>query len=111
MVVHLLVAAQVLLGAPVVNAAAEALPEPEQAAEAHCADMMPDGGDEATPCPCCPEGSTDMTSCFSTCFAAHGAAHSFMIAPSKRIFATPVSHVLIHPAALAEPPLKPPPIV
>jgi hypothetical protein len=116
--VHVLVAAQVLLGAPVANAFVDDAPAAAHAGDSsgdaagdpHCADLMADDS-EAASCPCCPDGSTDMTSCFSHCLGTSAAMHSlaFMSAASDSV--APASPALIHPAALAEPPLKPPPIV
>jgi hypothetical protein len=108
--VHVLIAAQVLLGAPVVNAYVGAVAASSQAGDTHCADMAPDEGD-AAPCPCCPEGITDMTSCFTSCLATPAAVHSFAFVPASREFAAADSAATLHTAALAEPPLKPPPIV
>lgn len=116
--VHVLVAAQVLLGAPVVNAFVDEAPAAAHAGDSsghaagnsHCADMMADDSEPAS-CPCCPDGSTDMTSCFSHCLGTAAAMHSLAFMSATHDSVAPASPVSIHPAALAEPPLKPPPIV
>jgi hypothetical protein len=112
--VHVLVAAQVLLGAPVANAFVDDVPAAAHAGDAagssHCADMMADDSEPAS-CPCCPDGSTDMTSCFSHCLGTPAAMHNLAFMSTASDSVAPASPALIHPAALAEPPLKPPPIV
>jgi hypothetical protein len=98
-----LIAAQLLLSAPVVSAltaasASDAMP---------CAGLM--SGDPE-PCPCCPDGTESMAQCLSACTAA------FVIAvkPSAIV---PVSEpssasapLFVPLAVFAEPPIKPPPI-
>ncbi len=104
--VHVLLAAQLLLGAPAVDALVDAAPA---AASAHCADMAPDAG-ASDPCPCCPD-STDMSSCLSSCLGTPGAMHAMVIAPLRRMTARPSPEMLVHLTARTDPPLKPPPIV
>jgi hypothetical protein len=100
---YVLIAAQLLLSAPVVSAlsaasASNAIP---------CADMMM--GD-TEPCPCCPEGTESMAQCLSACAAAFGfvVAHSgFVAEPEPSSASAPLFAPL---AVFSEPPIKPPPI-
>jgi hypothetical protein len=100
---YVLIAAQLLLSAPVVSAltaasASNAMP---------CADMVM--GD-TEPCPCCPEGTESMAQCLSACAAAIGCvtAHSgFVSEPEPSSSSAPLFAPL---AVFAEPPIKPPPI-
>ncbi len=112
--VHILVAAQVLLGAPAVNAYAPAASAAAQSNDEHCAGMMaqdaPRTGNEPA-CPCCPEGGTQEASCFSSCLATPGASPGLASSAVRRISAAPASVTSVQPASLSEPPLKPPPIV
>jgi len=104
-VVHALTAAQLLLSAPMVNAftllQGEATP---------CAESMA-GKEHVSECPCCPDGVQSMAACLSACISAAG------IVPSVASIAVSTSHVetrdfaAVHVASLADPPLKPPPIV
>jgi hypothetical protein len=75
---------------------------------AHCAEVMSPGDSDA--CPCCEDGSQSVAACLSNCTATTGAVPTFEI-PATR--ATP-SRVPARPlgclAALADPPLNPPPI-
>jgi hypothetical protein len=100
---YVLIAAQLLLSAPVVSALTAA---PGSSAMP-CAGMMIG---ETEPCPCCPEGSESMAQCLSACTAAFGivAAHSG-VAPAAA--SSSASAPLFAPLAVfAEPPIKPPPI-
>jgi hypothetical protein len=107
----ILVAAQILFGAPVVNAQGEAAAvAAEQAGDSHCAGTMTDAS-EGQPCPCCPDQDSHASSCFGTCLTTPGTAHTVTIAPARQVFALPTARPWAHLAALAEPPLKPPPIV
>jgi hypothetical protein len=105
-VIHLLVAAQLLLSAPMVNALdllaqGEALPCMEQMAEA--------AGD--SDCPCCPDGTGSMAGCLSVCLAAAAVAPDVhaSTAPTRHIEACVTAVTAV--TSLGEPPLKPPPIV
>jgi hypothetical protein len=104
-VVHLLVAAQLLLSAPMANAfdllaQGEAVPCMERMA------AVSDGPD----CPCCPDGSQSLAGCLSTCLAA--AAITPTILASTALSGHPETCRTQVTAAFrsAEPPLKPPPI-
>jgi len=104
--VYVLVAAQLLLSAPVVNAFAAG--EPASAMAAACAGEMMHA-DHAGKCPCCPDGMS-MSACLATC------ATAAAIAPVLLVTTVSVVTTLIADApvaalvSLAAPPLKPPPI-
>lgn len=106
-IVYLLVAAQLLLSAPVASALATS--QPAKAMTADCAGEMA-GKHDAGKCPCCPDG-VSMSACLATCTAAAA------VAPAVRIEKPPVHvDVSVTPpatefASIADPPLKPPPIV
>lgn len=100
----LLVAAQIL-GAP-----ANAFPGLAPAGDAaHCADAMPASHDDDR-CPCCPDGGMNASACLSACTVSVGwvPVLAFTAAPATtdRVIAAPPARLV----ALAEPPLKPPPI-
>jgi hypothetical protein len=100
---YVLIAAQLLLTAPVVSALAVA----------SASDAMPCAGvmmADTEPCPCCPDGTESMAQCLSACTAAFGIAvtHSGFIAVAG---SSSASAPLFAPLAVfAEPPIKPPPI-
>jgi hypothetical protein len=100
-----LVAAQVLLSAPVGSALASIA----TADSAHCAGMMP-AGDHSESCPCCPEGETGMAACLSACLASAGAIPSLVLPQSRSTLLPAVPLPPVHRADLADPPLNPPPI-
>ena len=103
--IYVLAAAQLLLSGPVVSALSAA----NASAESDCADMMM--GPDADHCPCCPEGVTTMGECLSACtaaFAAVGTPAIFVSTLSSFPASTPAFAPLV---MLADPPIKPPPIV
>ena len=105
--VYVLVAAQLLLSAPVVNALAAG--EPASAMSAACAaDML--HPDHTGKCPCCQDGSS-MSACLVTCSAAAAVAPAAPVTTetvmASVIADAPVTALVSH----AAPPLKPPPIV
>lgn len=107
--IYVLVAAQLLLSAPVATALASPVGT-GAAAEMPCADSMPKR-DDSKPCPCCPDGTTSMAGCLSACTASAATLPTLSIQVPKAT-ATPVIAVAYPDlAALADPPLKPPPIV
>jgi hypothetical protein len=108
LLVHVLVAAQVLLSTPVMDAPA-ASPAPT-AAETHCGDGMPMAPDGEN-CPCCPEGVVDAASCFSHCLVAPGPVHAISFFARTQVYASPAEAPGIRRQALSDPPIKPPPIV
>ena len=104
--VYVLVAAQLLLSAPVVSAAAA---QPSGVAEMPCADSMPEA-ERSHPCPCCPEGVTTMAACLSACVVT-AAAPEITIARAQTSPAVPIATTVFENLTeLADPPLKPPPI-
>jgi hypothetical protein len=101
----LLVAAQLLLSVPVVNAMAAFA---DTAAAMPCAGDMP--ADDAGECPCCPEGVTNMATCLAACTASVSAmAPLAFTAPAAADIAPPSTVAAISGTA-DDPPLKPPPI-
>lgn len=97
-----LIAAQLLLSAPMVSALS-AMSAPDSMP---CAGMMPD----TEPCPCCPDGTENMAQCLSACTAAFAISSApFAVVPVRTI--SPSSAPLfVSRHALADPPVKPPPI-
>jgi hypothetical protein len=90
-IIHVLIAAQLLLSAPIYAVPA--------AADQDC-------------CPCCPDGAQGVAACLSACTASVGAISTF--APySVALIATaaPPGPRTRGVAEIADPPLKPPPIV
>jgi hypothetical protein len=106
--IYVLVAAQLLLSAPIATAMTSS--SGTSAADMPGADSMPKPED-SKPCPCCPDGTTSMVGCLSACV---GAAATL---PTGAVQISQVAAMLvIAPASpsltdLADPPLKPPPIV
>jgi hypothetical protein len=104
--VCLLVAAQLLLAVP---AMAFVQTTSGAAASSPCDDMMDStAGDH---CPCCPDGAGSMKDCLASCTLAAVALPNVQLparrsAPSLRVEAMPSAPLV----ALADPPLKPPPI-
>jgi hypothetical protein len=105
-IVFLLVAAQVLLSAPVGSALASMA---AAADSSHCAGMMPPG-DHAESCPCCPDGETGTAACLSACMASAGAIAAFVLPRTHAAIVPAAPLPLVHRADLADPPLNPPPI-
>jgi hypothetical protein len=106
--VHVLVAAQLLLSAPVVSALANSMAS--GASEMPCADMMPPApGSE--PCPCCPDGDMNDAACLSACMASVGAvATQVFLAAQVNVVSGPLPPD-VRIVRISDPPLKPPPIV
>jgi hypothetical protein len=106
--VHLLIAGQLLLSAPIVPAMSGA--SAMGSSGVHCADSMPDPA-AADACPCCPEGETSTAACLSACAASVGAISTLEL-PTVSLTAAPVPlFPFVHVARAVDPPLKPPPIV
>jgi hypothetical protein len=105
-VAYALITAQLLLSAPMVNAFALL----QGTATPPCAESMA-GEKHVSECPCCPDGVQSMAGCLSACISAAA------IAPSIASVAVSTAHVetrgftAVPVAHLADPPLKPPPIV
>jgi hypothetical protein len=105
--IYVLIAAQVLLSAPVV--AAMSASAGATAAKMPCADSMTPAPD-SQPCPCCTDGDT-VAKCLSTCTAAVGMISSVKVLHLSFSFENaPAPHSVSLPVS-ADPPLKPPPIV
>jgi hypothetical protein len=103
-----LVAAQIL-GAPVANAFAATAATAPTAAAAHCADGTP-AADHGDQCPCCPDGSMNVSACLSACTVSVGWVPVLAVATAPAVSERVASVAPARPAARAEPPLKPPPI-
>ena len=104
-VVFLLIAAQLLLAVPAMAGVTGAA----ASATADCADMPGAHGDRH--CPCCPDGASSVAGCMSACTAA-----SALPALLPTIAVDRVAELVRHPtfefiSSLADPPLKPPPII
>jgi hypothetical protein len=105
--IYVLVAAQLLLSAPVVNAFAAA--EPDGTMSAACAGEMPtldDGGK----CPCCPDG-VSMNACLATCTAAAAVMPTVHVTTASVVASVIADAPVTALVSLSDPPLKPPPIV
>lgn len=105
--IYMLVSAQLLLSVPVATAFADAA---SASAEMPCADSMP-MADDGKPCPCCPDGATDTAACLSACTASSAPVPMISLPQRVSSAAALESPPRISVARLAEPPLKPPPIV
>ncbi|MFO1505174.1 MAG: hypothetical protein U1F39_15410 [Steroidobacteraceae bacterium] len=110
--VYALVAVQLLLSVPVATAwAAEVTAQAPTAQSMPCDDMNMPGEGHSEHCPCCPEGSTGAMDCQTACAASVGL---FMVA--RFLLPSPVAVPTVEPLPviflpLADPPLKPPPII
>lgn len=105
--VYVLVAAQLLLSAPVVNAFAAS--EPARAMSAACAAGMQVPG-TADKCACCPDG-VSMSACLATCSAAAAIATTVRAMTVSIVAGVIADKPVATLVSLADPPLKPPPIV
>jgi hypothetical protein len=106
--IHVLIAAQILLSAPVV-AAVTVDSAATSSASMPCADFMPAAAD-GEPCPCCPDGVENAAGCLSACMAMLGAISLATLPPASAMSARPATSLTVPLALAAEPPLKPPPI-
>jgi len=106
--IYVLVAGQLLLSAPIVTAMAPSTSG--GAAEMPCADSM-QKADDSKPCPCCPDGTASMSACLSVCTATAAAPPALSIQVSQVITMPTIAGDFSYLAELADPPLKPPPIV
>jgi len=105
--IYLLVAAQLLLSAPVVNALASA--PASKAAPMECDGHM-SATSHADGCPCCPDGAGTDASCLSACTASVGALPVLILPQVTGTMPAPVTTEIVNAGALDDPPLKPPPI-
>lgn len=105
--VYVLVAAQLLLSAPVVTAFSAN--EPDRAMTTPCTGEMPEP-DDAGKCPCCPDG-VSMSACLATCTSAAAVTPTSQVTTASVVASAiadaPVTALVSH----SDPPLKPPPIV
>jgi hypothetical protein len=106
--VTVLVAAQILLSAPVV-AAVTFDAETPGTASMPCADMMPAAAD-GEPCPCCPDGVENAAGCLSACLSTLGATPMTTPAFASGESAKAMTTLAVPLARAAEPPIEPPPI-
>lgn len=105
--IYLLVAAQLLLSAPVVNALASA--HASKAAPMECAGHM-SAAQHADGCPCCPDGTGTVASCLAACTANVGAPPALVLPVITGSAAAPLTTEIVNTGALDDPPLNPPPI-
>jgi hypothetical protein len=103
-IAFVLIAAQLLLSAPIVNALESLVP-----GGSPCAEMMA-GGAQHAGCPCCPDGVTSMAGCLAACTAAVGMLSSPLERTSRILDFVPVEANIRNATRKSEPPLKPPPI-
>jgi hypothetical protein len=106
--VYLLVLGQVLLSAPAVAALGSL--GSSAASEMPCADSMPQT-DYSKPCPCCPDGTASVAACLSGCTGSVAALSNFTVRLIRVAAPAPASVATLPTAQIADPPLKPPPIV
>ena len=106
--IYVLVAGQLLLSAPIATALAPSTTG--SAAEMPCADSM-QKADDSKPCPCCPDGTTTVAACLSACTATAATPPTLSILVSQVITMPTIVSEFSYLAELADPPLKPPPIV
>jgi hypothetical protein len=105
--IHVLVAAQILLSAPVWAVTFDSAAT--SSANMPCADSMPaSAGDEC--CPCCPDGVGSVAGCLSACLAMLGAIPTAMMPIAAAESTDAITALAVSLAHAAEPPLKPPPI-
>jgi len=97
----LLIAAQLLSSPPVASAVAAIASASDGA---HCAEML-----EA--CPCCLDADMGVAACLSACTGAVGVFATSCLAEVRSEYALAEPSPLKHRADLADPPVKPPPIV
>jgi hypothetical protein len=103
-VAFVLIAAQLLLSAPMVNALPSA-----GSGEMPCAEQM--SGDRHIPdCPCCPDGVKSLAGCLTACMPAAAIAPSALIVGASTSPVESSGAVIAPVVYLADPPLKPPPI-
>ena len=108
MLIHVLVAAQLLLSAPVVSAVTSDSAATSSAGML-CADSMPAMADGDS-CPCCPDGVENPAGCLTACMAMVGAIPMAPSPPAAAEAARAITPLAVPLAHAAEPPLKPPPI-
>lgn len=106
--VYLLVLGQVLLSEPV--AAALGSTGSSAASGMPCSDSMPQT-DHSKPCPCCPDGTASVAACLSACTGSVAALSNFTVQLIRVAAPAPASVATLPTARIADPPLKPPPIV
>ena len=105
LLVHVLIAAQLLLVVPAMASVPAAAPA---GAEMPCDGMPMPASDD--PCPCCPDGTTSMTACLVSCLLAATAAPMIFTTQVESIPTVSFVEVPHAANAFSEPPLKPPPI-
>lgn len=105
--VYLLVAVQLLLSAPMASAqAVKAIAE-----AVHSADVDSSGSHDSENCPCCPDDVTTSLDCLAACApaATFPVVMPALAVKSSVLPVVPPAPLIYLP--LADPPLKPPPIV
>jgi hypothetical protein len=102
-----LVTGQVLLSAPVVAATAAV---GGYASEMPCADSMPQAED-SKPCPCCPDSPFGAATCLAACSASVGAISTYVWSHVATAAMPALAEPTVRLVLLADPPIKPPPII
>ena len=106
--IYVLVAGQALLSAPIASAMATGASA--GAAEMPCAYSMTQA-DDSKPCPCCPDGTSSIAACLSACAVSVAALPAAAIHVVRSVALRAPAPAFPQIADLADPPLKPPPIV
>lgn len=96
--------------APIASAMGQGAGAGVVAAEMPCADSMPHSND-SKPCPCCPDGTSNMAACLSACTASAAALPASAVQVVRAIEQPSPVAAFPQISDLADPPLKPPPIV
>jgi hypothetical protein len=106
--IYVLVAGQALLSAPIASAMGNGTNA--GTAEMPCADSMPQT-DDSKPCPCCPDGTSSIAACLSACAASVAALPAPAVHVVRTVALPAPAPAFPQITDLADPPLKPPPIV
>lgn len=108
--VFVLVLAQLLLSAPIVNAMAGAATHASPACASHVPGRGHLGSGHHDTCPCCPDGVMTDAGCLAACTAGAAPLQSVPSARVVEAVIAPNQRVVTLFVGFSEPPLKPPPI-
>jgi hypothetical protein len=109
--VYALVAAQLLLSVPMAQAGVTAVSSETDSIQALPCDEMPSTEQHAKHCPCCPDGATDTMDCQNVCATSVAVVYIARFFLSDSAVGPIAEPLLVIFQPLADPPLKPPPIV
>ena len=111
--VYALVAVQLLLSVPMASAwAAEVSADAPAAQSMPCDDVnMPSDEHHSDQCPCCPDGVAGTMDCQTTCAAGVALFTIARIVLPSSVGVPTAEPLPVNFTPLADPPLKPPPIV